>query len=62
LLASVEACLASLGKPRESTGLVSIELWAVLHEFVDLRITKPEMSWPPADSLVDAVLGHLGLT
>jgi AcrR family transcriptional regulator len=62
LLAAVEGCLQSHGQPRESTSLVSIELWAALHGLVDLRITKPEMPWPPAENLVEAVLGHLGLT
>jgi AcrR family transcriptional regulator len=61
LRASVEACLVSQGKPRESAGLVAIELWAFLHGFVDLHVTKPEMNWPPTESTVDAVLGHLGL-
>jgi AcrR family transcriptional regulator len=61
LLAAVEACLVSRGRPGVSAGLVAIELWSFLHGFVDLRITKPEMPWPPSETLLDAVLAHLGL-
>lgn len=62
LLAAVEACLGVQGRPAESAGLLGIELWAFLHGFVDLHITKPEMEWPPAESTVAAMLRHLGLT
>ena len=35
---------------------LALELWASLHGIVDLRITKPEMEWPPEDDLIQAAL------
>ena len=34
----------------------ALELWSSLHGIVDLRITKPEMDWPPEDALVRLAL------
>ncbi len=31
---------------------LALELWASLHGIVDLRITKPELEWPPEDDLI----------
>jgi AcrR family transcriptional regulator len=31
---------------------LALELWASLHGIVDLRITKPELDWPPEDDLI----------
>jgi AcrR family transcriptional regulator len=61
LLASVERCLQRTGQPRQGAALVAIQVWAFLHGLVDLRITKPEVDWPPTERLVDAMLDHLGL-
>jgi hypothetical protein len=33
-----------------------LELWASLHGIVDLRITKPELDWPPEDRLIQLAL------
>jgi AcrR family transcriptional regulator len=34
------------------SGSLALELWASLHGIVDLRITKPELDWPPEDDLI----------
>ncbi|HXH56318.1 TetR/AcrR family transcriptional regulator [Iamia sp.] len=54
----IEAVAACLPVPRhDATLILATELWASLHGIVDLRITKPDMSWPAWDQLVDAALG-----
>jgi hypothetical protein len=61
LFASVERCLALRGRAPGETGFVALQLWTSLHGFVDLRISKPEIDWPPAEQLVDTLLAQLGL-
>jgi AcrR family transcriptional regulator len=61
LVATVERCIAAGAVVAQPADLLAVELWAVLHGIVDLRLTKPELPWPPADLLVDNALGHLGL-
>ncbi len=40
---------------------LAVQLWTALHGAVDLRISKPEMPWPPIEALVDATLHDLRL-
>jgi AcrR family transcriptional regulator len=61
LVAAVEQCVAAGAIVDQPADLLAVELWAALHGIVDLRITKPELPWPPAELLVDNALGHLGL-
>lgn len=54
LLDAVTACLEPPGHASALT--LATQLWASLHGIVDLRITKPELPWPPAEDLVDLSL------
>jgi AcrR family transcriptional regulator len=60
LVDSVQRCLDASGQERDGF-LLAVQLWTSLHGQVDLRISKPEMPWPPAGRLLDATLDCLGL-
>lgn len=63
LVDAIQRCLDA-GAPAaadRTASFLAIQLWASLHGFVDLRITKPEIPWPAADTLLDATLTDLGL-
>lgn len=64
LVDGVQRCLdASSSDDAPRDGLfVAIQLWAWLHGLTDLRISKPEMPWPPIDRLLDATLSDLRLS
>jgi len=57
LMASVAACLPRRVDPWP----VSVTVWSALHGLADLRITKPELPWPPATEQVGRLLTGLGL-
>jgi len=40
---------------------VALLLWAGLHGLAELPVTKPGISWPPVEELVDDLLAALGL-
>jgi AcrR family transcriptional regulator len=61
LFVSVERCRLARGFAASETSLVALQLWTSLHGMVDLRISKPEIDWPPAERMVDASLGQLQL-
>lgn len=64
LVDGVQRCLdagARSGSDREAFFL-AVQLWIALHGMVDLRISKPEMPWPPMEALLEATLSDLGLT
>jgi AcrR family transcriptional regulator len=61
LIAAVERCVVAGAAADQPADLLAVELWAVLHGIVDLRLTKPELPWPPAQQLADNALRHLGL-
>jgi len=64
LIDSVQRCLdagAHSGSDRAAFFL-AVQLWTALHGMVDLRISKPEMPWPPMEALLEATLSDLGLT
>ena len=62
LFVAVERCLLVQRRAASETGFVALQLWTALHGIVDLRITKPEIDWPPADRMVDALLEQLRLS
>jgi AcrR family transcriptional regulator len=62
LFAAVERCLLIRGRQTSETGFVALQLWTSLHGMVDLRIGKPEIDWPPAEQMVDALLAQLRLS
>lgn len=55
LFEAVSACL-SAADDADATFVLAIGVWTSLHGIVDLRITKPDMPWPPTDQLVDDAL------
>ena len=61
LLAGVQRCLLVHGRATTETGFVALQLWTSLHGIVDLRISKPEIDWPPPEPMVDALLAQLHL-
>lgn len=63
LVEAVQRCLdAGARAPTgQNSFFMAIQLWTWLHGVVDLRISKPEMPWPAADTLLDATLSVLGL-
>jgi AcrR family transcriptional regulator len=61
LLRAVERCLVGRGRSTDETYVVALQLWTALHGMVDLRNSKPEMDWPPANEMVDALLEQLRL-
>jgi AcrR family transcriptional regulator len=59
---AVVRCLEQGKGPHELESTVTaLLLWTQLHGIADLRISKPEMPWPPAEDLVDAALAALAL-
>ena len=54
LVESVRRCLDGGGD--DLALLLAMQLWAALHGIVDLRITKPELPWPPPAPLVELAL------
>ena len=62
LFVSVERCVRARELAARAPGFVALQLWTSLHGIVDLRITKPEIDWPPAEHMVDALLAQLDLT
>ena len=62
LVDAIQRCLdAGAGSNRDAFFL-AVQLWTALHGMVDLRISKPEVPWPPVDALLAATLSDLGLT
>lgn len=57
LVAAVAPCTPSDADPLSA----AVRLWSFLHGLADLRLTKPELPWPPADELIDANLEGLGI-
>lgn len=61
---SFEALVAAVARcaPAEADPLfTAVQLWGFLHGLADLRLTKPELPWPAAGGLIDAMLVSLGL-
>lgn len=59
LVEAVGRCLPDEDGDPQRALTVAVELWSFLHGLADLRITKPEFPWPPADELLADVLGGL---
>jgi AcrR family transcriptional regulator len=62
LVDAIQRCLDAGARPDRDSFFLAVQLWAALHGQVDLRISRPEMPWPPSEALVDATLADLGLT
>lgn len=60
-LANLFELVAERVGPGSQAGSLALELWASLHGIVDLRITKPEMEWPPPDDLIRDALRAIDL-
>ena len=60
LTALVDA-VAACGPGDDPYG-TAIRLWCLLHGLADLRLTKPELEWPPAEELITQTLADLQLT
>jgi len=59
---AVTRCLERGKGPHDpGSTFIALLLWTQLHGIADLRISKPEMPWPPAEDLVDAALAALAL-
>lgn len=61
LVDSVRRCIEAGARPGGDATFVAIMLWSTLHGFADLRIGKPEMPWPSADTVVRDLLQRLRL-
>jgi AcrR family transcriptional regulator len=61
LVDSVRRCIEAGGQPGGDPTFAAIMLWSTLHGFADLRIGKPEMPWPNADTVVSDLLRRLQL-
>lgn len=61
LVDSVEACVQAGARPHGSPLQVALQLWSTLHGYADLKIGKPELSWPPNRTLVTQMLRSLEL-
>ncbi|MGI8937045.1 MAG: TetR/AcrR family transcriptional regulator [Iamia sp.] len=59
LLDAVTACLGADEEAGARSFAAAVTLWSFLHGLADLRITKPEFPWPPADDLVPDLLDRL---
>ncbi len=62
LVDGVQRCLDAGGRSDREAFFLAVQLWIALHGMVDLRISKPEMPWPPMEALLEATLSDLGLT
>ncbi|TMK29771.1 MAG: TetR/AcrR family transcriptional regulator [Actinobacteria bacterium] len=61
LVDAIQRCLdAGAGSDRDSSFL-AVELWTLLHGVVDLRLTYPDLPWPAAEEITDAVRTQAGL-
>jgi AcrR family transcriptional regulator len=61
LMRSVEACVQAGARPDGSPPQVALQLWSTLHGYADLKIGKPELTWPPDQVLVTQLLRSLEL-
>ena len=62
LVSSAEQAIVASGRPAAEAGLVALQLWTSLHGIADLRLPKPEIDWPPAERMVEALLRQLGFS
>jgi AcrR family transcriptional regulator len=62
LVDGVHRCLDAGGHSDREAFFLAVQLWIALHGMVDLRISKPEMPWPPTEALLEATLSDLRLT
>jgi AcrR family transcriptional regulator len=61
LVDSVEACVRAGARPDGPSAQVALQLWSTLHGYADLKIGKPELTWPPYPMLVSNLLRSLKL-
>ncbi len=61
LVEAVQRCLDLRRGPKPSGFFLAVQLWSLLHGIADLRISKPQLPWPPAEALAEAGLAALGL-
>jgi AcrR family transcriptional regulator len=61
LVHSVEACVRAGARPGGPSSYVALQLWSTLHGYADLKIGKPELTWPSDRMLVARLLRSLEL-
>ncbi|MQA82507.1 MAG: TetR family transcriptional regulator [Streptosporangiales bacterium] len=61
-LTALVAAVAACGHPGDDPFGKAVQLWCMLHGLADLKLTKPELDWPPIDRLIDQTLTDLQLT
>jgi AcrR family transcriptional regulator len=61
LVEAIQRCLNAGAESDRDSSFLAVELWTVLHGVVDLHITYPDLPWPPAEEITDAVRAQAGL-
>lgn len=62
LVAAVQACIDAGAARGGDATITAVTIWVALHGIVSLRASRPGHPWPPADTLIEAVLsGQAGL-
>jgi AcrR family transcriptional regulator len=61
LVEAIQRCLDAGAESDRDSSFLAVELWTVLHGVVDLRITYPDLPWPPPEEITDAVRTQAGL-
>ncbi len=61
LVEAIQRCLDAGAESDRDSSFLAVELWTVLHGVVDLHITYPDLPWPPAEEITDAVRTQAGL-
>jgi AcrR family transcriptional regulator len=61
LVKAIQRCLDAGAKSDRDSSFLAVELWTVLHGVVDLRLTYPDLPWPSAEDITDAVRTQAGL-
>ena len=58
---AIQRCLDAGADSDRDSSFLAVELWTLLHGVVDLRLTYPDLPWPAAEEITDAVRTQAGL-
>jgi AcrR family transcriptional regulator len=61
LVEAIQRCLDAGAVSDRNSSFLAVELWSLLHGIVDLRFTYPDLPWPPAEEITDAMRRQAGL-